>query len=117
MLKAYIALRPVASAARSISAITAGTRWASGAYGGSAFSSSSLMKSSPASARSRTSGRSSAMDNPMLGLMIVPMSGRSTTPASRRVPSMPKPGPGYRAANAGGSSRSTSRTPDNSWSS
>ena len=42
---------------------------------------------------------------------MVPISGRPSTPESRRVPATPNCGPGYFAANASGSVMSSSRSP------
>jgi len=63
-------------------------------WGGLASSSSSLMKSIPASARSPTRRAVASTERPMLGLMMVPRIGRSRTPVSRRVPSIANWGPG-----------------------
>ncbi|MEQ4719482.1 hypothetical protein [Nonomuraea sp. B19D2] len=54
MLNAYIGRRPVRRSTSSRAAVTARIRWGSGAGGQSAFTSSSLMKSTPARPSSRT---------------------------------------------------------------
>jgi hypothetical protein len=55
----------------------ASTRSSKGECGGLAMNSSSLMKSMPASHRTFTKSAVCCGDRPMLGLMIVPMSGRA----------------------------------------
>ena len=66
----------------------------------------------PPATSSRTVSAVCAGDRPTLGLTMVPISGPVATPASRRVPAMPKAGPGAAAANAAGSRRSSSRSPE-----
>ena len=83
MLKANIAFLPLRSAWRRITAITALTRSAKGQCGGSAMSSSSLMKSMPPSTSLSTSSAVSAGVSPTLGLMMVPISGRSADAGER----------------------------------
>ena len=102
MLKATIGFLPVRSAKSLTSLITAETRRARGECGPLAISSSSLMKSSPAPIRVFTSAAVSSGERPTLGLTIVPMIGRPSTPASRRVPSTPNCGPGIGFAEGGG---------------
>ena len=85
-LKANMAFLPVRSASASMTRITARTRSSKGQSGPSDWSSSSLMKSIPASHSSCDSAAVSSGSRPTLGLMMVPMSGRPSTPASRRVP-------------------------------
>jgi hypothetical protein len=92
MLKATITCLPVRSWCARTTAITAGTRSASGACAGSAQTSSSLMKSTPAAQSLATSAAVSAAESPTLGLMIVPTSAPLATPVARRVPAMPTRG-------------------------
>ena len=75
----------------------AGTRSASGAWSGSAQTSSSLMKSTPAAHRRPTSSAVSAAEKPTFGLMMVPTSAPLATPVARRVPAMPTRGSSKRA--------------------
>jgi hypothetical protein len=89
-----MALRPLRSAASCTTRITAQTRSSKGQWGPSACNSSSLMKSMPPAISSRACCAVSAGDRRTLGLMMVPISGPRATPLSRRVPSMPKAGPG-----------------------
>ena len=112
-LKAYITFFPVRSAWALITRITASTRSSNGQCGPFACNSSSLMKSMPPSHSDATSDAVSAGPNPTLGLMMVPISGRCSTPVRRRVPSMPKRGPPYRSAKDCGRRMSSTRRPVN----
>ena len=69
------------------------------------------MKSTPAAHRLSTSSAVCGAVRPMLGLMMVPISGRPKTFASWRVPSIPNEGPPKVAAYAGGRSKSSRRSP------
>ena len=92
-LKATIAFLPVLSAAAFTARIVDLTRSSKGHAGPSACNSSSLIKSIPPAHRSVTSAPVASADRPTLGLMIVPINGRSGTPARARVPWIPNFGP------------------------
>ena len=86
--------RPLRSACRLITRITARARSSNGQPGPSDCSSSSLMKSMPAPQRTSTNSAVCCGVKPIEGFTIVPISGRSRTPVSLRVPSTPNLGPG-----------------------
>ncbi len=65
------------------------------------------MKSTSASANSHTISAVSCGRKPSAGLTIEPMIGLLWTPVSARLPAMPNCGPGWAAANSGGSFMST----------
>ena len=94
MFSANITFLPVRSAWAFTTRSTARARASNGQPGPSACSSSSLMKSIPASHSVRVSDAVSSGPRPTLGLMMVPINGRPSTPAKRRVPAIPKRGPG-----------------------
>ena len=74
-LKANITFLPVRSAWSLMTRITARTRSSNGQLGPSDCSSSSLMKSMPASQSCLTSAAVASASRPTLGLMMVPISG------------------------------------------
>ena len=110
-LKAYMTFLPVRSACALMTRMTARTASSNGQCGPSDCSSSSLMKSIPPSQSCRTSAAVSSGPKPTLGLMMVPISGRRSTPARRRVPSIPKRGPAYASAKACGRRNPSTRSP------
>ena len=111
MLNATITCLPVRAWCARTTAITAGTRSASGAWSGSAQTSSSLMKSTPAAHRRPTSSAVSAAEKPTFGLMMVPTSAPLATPVARRVPAMPTRGSSKRARYAAGTCTVSRRRP------
>jgi hypothetical protein len=70
------------------------------------------MKSMPPSTSFFTSLAVWAGSSPMLGLMIVPMTGPCAMPVSFRVPAIPKAGPGQARAKAAGSFSPVIRRPE-----
>src|SRR6185312_8027714 len=113
MLKAYIIFFPVLSAFSFTTFITASTRSLNDELADDDNSSSSLIKSIPASANSETIEAVSSGDNPIEGLIIVPIKGRSYTLINERQPSIPNAGPSKCSAKEDGKSISINLSPVN----
>ena len=92
-LKATMTLCPILSAALLTASMTSMTRSSKGQDRPFACNSSSLMKSIPPAQSWETNMPVSLAESPTLGLMIVPIKGRSYIPINLRVPSHPNFGP------------------------